>query len=207
MNGIDLIPVARREARAKRARLRGWGFAAGGYTAVVAGGLLLLNVLPGDAPTLLRHEVAAVEGRIAEQTQQLTALKAKLLEAESHLRLLREVGEQPDWGMLLAVVAGVRGETVAVQSMVLEEAPPPAPDRRAAGSTPAAEGESKATGNGRTYVLHVSGLGQTQAEAAGFVLRLERTGLFERVSLVGSGRQVHQGMDLVGFTVRCELKG
>ena len=57
----------------------------------------------------------------------------------------------------------------------------------------------------RSFVLHVSGYGQTQAAVARYILQLERSGLFDRVHLLKTTREPFLAGTAVAFQIDCTI--
>jgi hypothetical protein len=57
------------------------------------------------------------------------------------------------------------------------------------------------------FVLNIAGLARSQLAVSQFILRLEQTGLFDRVSLIDTARETFLGGPATGFKLECSLTG
>jgi hypothetical protein len=138
----------------------------------------------------------------------LATARAELDGVESLLRSSRAITDQPDWSALLGLLStkagndvflrscGVRPRDPAAYAAPVKPAGPPA--RPAAGGKPPPPPDP-------TVLVALAGLGASQASVSQFALRLEATGLFDRVRLLETSREVAVGLQLVSFRIECTL--
>ena len=177
---VNLVPVARREARRRRARGRAWLAAGAVYLLCwLAAGTVARAGGSGGEQRLLR-EHALTQTRVDEASADATALGRELDRVMLELRAQRAVGRQPDWSLLLALLSGTLGDEVVLRSVDLEGRPP-------------------------GFVLAFLGLAQSQADVSRFVLRLEEISLFESVKLVDARREPFLDGHAVRFGIECVL--
>ncbi len=192
MIAVNLIPAARREAQARRRRLRLWGVGLGAY----AGVLLLVHVLlfgqfahpDGQRLETQRQRIEAARasaGRLAQ------AAREELADAQRQLQFVQSVGRQPDWGRLLEIVSGNLGEGLVLESCGL---------RRGGKSEKAADAE-------QAIQLALSGLAKAQSDVSAYILRLEETKLFDRVRLIRTSAQTFENEKVVAFELECTVLG
>jgi len=112
------------------------------------------------------------------------------------------VGEQPDWGMLLSLLASKLGDDAALSLCSLEPVQPLAVGVKGP-ANPGAD-RAKETGRPQQLKLVLKGNARTQEAASTFVLALEKTGAFDRVNLVETQRD-QKGEVGVAFEVVCEM--
>jgi hypothetical protein len=123
------------------------------------------------------------------------------------------VAHQPDWSVLLGLLAQSLGEEIVLTSCKLESQPPtpdaPAPMPRPGAAAPAPESTAAAAAlrepGARRYTLQISGIGRTQSSVSQFVLRLERLGLFERVTILKTARELFGEHDSIGFRLEATM--
>jgi hypothetical protein len=209
---VNLIPLHRRRAKARRARTRAWFGIAGGYAVllIVAGVALMLTA--GTARSSMK-DLAKAASEIDRSTQKLNAVRAVLAEAQQTLASARAVSDQPDWSILLALMVQSQGEDIVLNRCELtparDELPPPGPAQQPPpmpGAVQTISLSSKPRSSNRV-IMHVGGLGRSQAAVAQFVLQLEATDLFEHVNLLQTSRQEFLGSEVVAFDLDCPLKG
>jgi len=196
VNGINLIPAPRRRARIARAHLRGWaaGWAFSGLALLV--GCLVIRTSWGGARSALAEEVDQATRTIRVSNRQAEILRRRLADARWKLESGRAVGQQPDWSILLALLAKNLGDDVVLERCQLFPADP-------------APAEASATGAmaGGRYVFEIDGLARSQLAVSRFVLRLEKTGLFDQVRLISTSRRTFLGQKAVAFRLECLLQG
>jgi Tfp pilus assembly protein PilN len=216
-HGVNLIPLHRRRAKARRARTRAW-FAIGGTYAVVLTIAAVALTFASSSTCVPAKDLRKAESEIERSNQQLTAVRTVLAEAQQTLASARAVSDQPDWSMLLVLLAKSTGDDVVLNrceitpvkddaAPTIPGAPPPAPPVappvQTVGLTPKAAVSRSA---GRAD-LRLAGIGRSQAAVAQFVLQLESTDLFEHVSLLQTTRQEYLGGEAVAFELDCPLRG
>ncbi len=118
------------------------------------------------------------------------------------------VNGQPDWSMLLASVARLRGDDVVLKSCGLDAAAETIrekpPEKVADKTTPVAS-PAPMTLPARA-IVRLQGYGRSQAAVGQFVLRLEQTGLFDDVLLVKTNREPFLDDHAMSFQLECQLK-
>jgi Tfp pilus assembly protein PilN len=215
MNRVNLIPMNRRRAKARRVRMRAWIAIDGviGVIAVVAAGFVLAASAVNRAPT---NDLAKISDEIARSNKQLQATRIALAEGLQTLASTSAASDQPDWSLLLAALAGRQGDDIVLSrceiSPVKDEGHAPLPASPTppvqAVSMPAKPAATPALSHVAGHVLlHVSGLGRSQAAVAQFVLQLEASDLFERVTLLQTTRQEFLGGEAMAFELDCPLRG
>lgn len=214
MRGVNLIPAPRRQARQRRAIVRRWVTAAAAY----AGAMLVLSVAvrlgwdPGDRT--LSDQIQRATQRVAELGARLGKLGPQLAQAQSSLETSRMVTQQPDWSILLGWLSNTISEDVVLRECRLT----PVSAEKQAGETDAGavqavhrNQEQDAPWRGATppqaFVFHLRGLGGSQQAVSEFVLRLEGSGLFDRVTLIETHREPFLSSTAIAFELRCPLSG
>lgn len=196
---VNLIPTVRREAKRRRRRRAVCAVACGAYAALLACGLGAAHLLwDADVDGLpAGQRLAATEEDIRRLERQDGEARAKLAKTRATLEANRVVAEQPDWSVLLALLARTTGEDVVLQAVSVA---PPLPG--GAASTPAAASANTAKPLS-DVVLELTGVGQSQLAVSRHVLRLEQTGLFAKVALIDSNRQPFLNNPAIAFRLQC----
>jgi hypothetical protein len=220
MNGINLIPAPRLAARRRRAHRR--------YcVAGCAGWALLSLALAGAAHAVWHEQDPQAAERLAkvteemQRTERVTAgLRAQLAAAQSTLRANQAIVSQPDWSILLGLLGREVGNDVVLKGCrvrlgVLSRGPAPAPapapraDARRPGNrqvAPAPQPEPAASQAPEpTFILEASGMALDHAAANRFLLRLEQTGLFSKVTLLDTTREPFFDKNAIAFRLECGL--
>jgi len=180
---INLLPRETLAARAKRRWTRRWAIAAGGGVVALGVGVAG-NVVPGmTGQDAIERRFETVRARMLELDRELPAARAALEGATGRLRAAERVQVRPDWGALLAYLDRLRGEDVVLE-------------RVGVSSTP-----------GGRVVLTIGGLSGEQGREGGLVLGLERSGLFEKTTLVKTQRVNVQGGERISFEVESVFAG
>lgn len=211
MEAVDLIPSTRRELLRRRMRARAWIGTGCAYA------VLLACALAGAAAAWPRDQEtpsAALAAATVENEQhrsRLTEMSAEIAQKQRELAANKAVGNQPDWSILLALVAEALGPEAALREANLvtqieapepasgTPAPPPA-GPAAAQAAPALDAEPR-----RSFSLTISGIAKSQVTVNEVVRRLEATGLFERIVLIETKREGTEEQDLTAFRFRCQL--
>lgn len=194
MRGVNLIPARRRLARQRRMRLTVWSVAALAYAGALVLAYLGAAAREGPAGRDWNADIVKVEAEAAEFGVQLARVREDTHRQESALNAAAAVEDQPDWSMLFALLARTAGQTVWIESAALK---PEAPGARSGSTGPRSPAR---------LVLAVSGLGESHEAVTSFVLALESTGLFERVTPLEMRRQQANAIEVVAFRIECVLE-
>lgn len=212
---VDLIPGPRRAQRKRRVRIRVWAVGVGAYGAALAG------LLAGTAAawetdnatpaTQLSHLEKENDLRKRDESR----LSGMILERQRELTASRSVEHQPDWSILMALLARAMGPDSALRSaqLVQEVVQPAQAAPAAAAKPPAGQGAAQAKEEApqqpqpRVFTLRLSGVARSQGAVSGVVNRLEESGVFSRVELQEARREPGAGPDAVAFSIQCRLGG
>lgn len=196
MDRINLIPQARQHARRRRVRTRLWIGLALSYAVSAAG---LSAVYRGassshDLASLL-GELAAYEAELTQLDNQQNSLRPQLSEQTLILAAERSISDQPDWSLLLTYLAGeVLGDQVVLSGCELAPATP-------------GQGTNEADAiDDAPLTLTLTGYARTTPDVSRFILRLERVGLFDKVTLTRTNREPYLSGQAIAFEARCLMK-
>ena len=187
MTCINLIPAHRIERRRTRVRLRRWCVGCTVYCAAVWAACFVYTAVNDRTGEDLSGEIAATRARIAEASGGIASVGSQLTEARRKLDASRAVTMQPDWSVLLALVANSREKQVVLSHCQVQG--------------------DDAGSPGRTYEVRIQGLGETQPAVSRFVLRLEQLALFDRVQVIKIHRVPVRDFEAVAFELACALGG
>jgi len=188
-SGVNLIPAPLlAQRRRQRSVRRGVRVTAAYLTLLLAATLGYLGVHAphaADADTGSARSSLASE-RVSLLQKQLKTTKRQLIETDRQLQGSRVLSERPDWSTLLRLVSLAAGPDVVLRDFTL----------RTTGPTITAGAD-----------VAVAGLASDPWAVSRFVLRLEESGLFDRVTLESSRREPFRDRSATAFSLRCELRG
>ena len=219
MNGINLVPAPRLAARRRRAHRR--------YCiAGCAGWAVLSLALAGAAHAIWHEQDPQAAERLAKVTEEMqrtervtTGLRTQLAAAQSTLRANQGIVSQPDWSILLGILGREVGNDVVLKSCRVRVG---VPSRGAAPAPAAPRADARRPGNRQsappsppepaasqppepTFILESSGMALDHAAANRFLLRLEQTGLFSKVTLLDTTREPFFDKNAIAFRLECAL--
>lgn len=204
--GVNLIPQAKLVARKRVRRVRAWCVAGSIYAGALGVAWASVHLLGRDEHTALAAEIEALQEQIDQDNEAALALRPRLDAALATLAANRSVGSQPDWSLLLSLVADMLGDEVVLSACELEDGAPPGPfTADAPGANKEASGASVDHDVLRRYTLRLVGLGKSHGAVLGYVRTLEKTQLFESVKLVETRPEPFGDTSAIGFKIECLL--
>lgn len=202
MIAINLLPSVYLSARAARRRLRAWGLATVVLSAIYAVSIATYYATQGPRGPELTGRIAAVESRLTRTRQEIARTGATLRSKLAEQAAAHAVGTHPDYSVLLRLISSLREGQVALESVMIATSEPAAAVR---GAKPAPGAPASPS-----IRLELSGLARTPSAVAGYVLRLEKTGLFTKVDLVETSPRAPgpaRAVEATGFKVRATFAG
>ncbi|HSZ56394.1 MAG TPA: PilN domain-containing protein [Tepidisphaeraceae bacterium] len=198
MNRANLIPLARQLRDQRAARLRRWAWIIGGLCCLILATLAYFaagNSLAGGPPP---QEFSKAAAELSKANQQAASLRASLATEKQRLRSRQLIFRQPDYSLLLRLIAQQVDEDVVLSRCEFGRASDF--DRasefgRARGAAPLSRTPSDA--------LQLSGFARSQPAVAAFMLQLESTGIFQKVTLVRSNEQPLLSGEVAAFEILC----
>jgi Tfp pilus assembly protein PilN len=186
MNRANLIPLQRQLRHARRARLRAWSVLLGAIAGslLLACGVLFLDPSQTSAPA--PDAFTKVAGELAQTNQETATVRRQLAALREQVNSRRFVLEQPDYSLLLSMISQVVDDSVVLDQCELSS-----------GGTQSNPSQGQ--------VLKVGGFARSQSAVAGFMLQLETTGIFKKVTLVRSQEQPVLDRQAAAFQVQCLL--
>lgn len=192
MNGVNLIPAGRLYARRRTARLHLWVGIAPACAVMLAGLYGYLLMTWDTATTPLSSQELAVESEVSAARARLTQARLALSESNRVLAAKKAVGDQPDWGLLLALLADKTGPEVVLSACLV-------------GAEVGAARPQARSDRPNRHLVAVDGYSLTQDGVSRFVLDLEQTGVFDAVKLVESRRAPVFSVSAVTFRIECVI--
>jgi Tfp pilus assembly protein PilN len=211
---VDLIPSPRRALRKRRLRTRLWTAGLSGYVAVLAallGGTAAAWETDNRTPAA---QLSHVEMENDLRRRDSSRLTASIIERQRELAASRSVEHQPDWSILMGLLARAMGPDAALRTAQLSqevvEAKAPvsaaaaAPTEAAGGAADPKAGAEPAP-PARAFTLRLTGVARSQGAVSGVVQSLEASGVFSRVELQEARREAGAGADAIAFNIFCRL--
>jgi hypothetical protein len=198
MNSVNLIPANRRAAAAREKRIRTWGIIGAGYALILLGVCGALAADTGEIRTASQAALKAQQ-RLDKVELEMTKASAALAATRVQLEAARAVGKHPDWSRLLAAIADLKGDRVALTQLELSSVgvAPESTD-----GTPAAKTQAKQ----RSYALRIAGLAEEAKDASAFVAALEASQVFDEVLLQEAKSARFNDRDIVTFRIGAVLR-
>ena len=181
MKSVNLIPAPRRDAKRRRRQRNACLAVCGAYAALLAGAVGMAHVAFSGTGRALDEQLGAAEADVRRIEQGAEHARRELASARATIEANRTVAEQPDWSVLLALLAKTTSDDVILRGVTI--APPIMSASQASAAARAANAGPP------DAVLEVMGVGRTQLAVSRHVLRMEQTGLFSKVMLVDTGRE------------------
>jgi hypothetical protein len=201
---VNLIPALRLEKRSRLNRLRTWAAALGIYGALLGGAYAACLAFGDDDGKVVLEKMRQSTERFRKAGKEIHCLRVSLAEASNQIAAARSLAQSPDWSLLLAMVAKNLNDDVVLERCSLapvDTGPDDKPSAPPAGAARAGEVLYQ------RYLLDLSGFAQTQTGVSQFVLRLEKSRLFDGVRLIGTQRRPFMDGQAVSFRIECALSG
>lgn len=197
----NLIPAARRHRACLRSRVRTWSVVTAAYAAIVALGVFL--ALMGREDTSATQQAIDALAADAERLQEdIRFLGSSIAAQATLLQAHRSLQADPDWSLLLALVASRVDDDVALTGIQLA---PRRADRSAEEDPP--DAAAPASPGAAAYELVLTGRAPSQGRVTDFVLDLEGLGVFDSVAILDAQRDSESAAEESGvrFVILCLL--
>ena len=165
-------------------------------------------------------QLLTVRQDVSDIEQLLKQVKNELEDTRTTLNATKLVENQSDWSILLALLAGEVDDDIVLKACKIEPMNSDSvseqgtasisPLKRLAGSLASnsePEEKQRIHVESELFLIDLQGYGLTQRAVSLFVLRLERTGLFEKVTLKETRREPFMNDQAIAFQVKCYLQG
>ena len=200
IRAVNLIPAQRLKARQRRRRVERWTAGTLSYGLALVGVSCVLHLMSVGGERAVATELEQTRAKFQAVNAAIEKIQPKLAEAQTTLVANRSIGGQPDWSILLALLAELLGDDAMLVSCELK----PLTDDWSGDRSESLREPAKAT-MAAQYLLRLAGLGQTQAAVSNYLLRLEQTGLFESVSLIETSTVPFHTGSAVAMRIECVL--
>jgi hypothetical protein len=205
----NLIPAWRLLKRSRLNRVRTWATVLGIYGSLLGATYVACLVFGADDGQAVLEQMRHSTERFRKAGKEIHTLRASLTEASRQIAAAHSLAQNPDWSLLLAMVARELSDDVVLDRCSLAPVDTGADEKPSA--APAGTARTEAHGAGEVlyqrYLLDLSGFAQTQTGVSQFVLRLEKTRLFESVRLVKTQKRQFMDSQAVSFRIECALNG
>src|SRR5690606_4223871 len=119
MTSVNLIPVARRDARRRRVQVRFWVGASSAYAAIVLIVIVIAKMLWAFDNDALTRQVAAARSELERSESTIKELRTQLQQARQTWESNNAVGPQPDWSVLLSLLADLTDSEIVLRSCAI----------------------------------------------------------------------------------------
>src|SRR5205814_616042 len=131
-----------------------------------------------------------------ELNRNVSSVRPQVSDAQARLEVVQAVSGQPDWSLALSLLGRLVENDVSLTRCKLDPIYVQRTNKTNPKSSPAGDELAGVT-------VALEGSARSQAAVSGFVLRLERSGLFSRVDLLQSAREA--GNELTTFKIECSI--
>jgi hypothetical protein len=139
--------------------------------------------------------------QIEDTRAALSLLQPRLSDSQTTLAASRTIGDQPDFSILMSLLASLLDEETVLSEVEVYPYDPTGASMPGARRTVSLTDAESVT----VYELRINGYGRSQSAVSEYVLRLERCGLFRKVHLLDTHKQPFLRDDAVAFRVECAL--
>jgi len=205
----NLIPAWRLQKRSRLNRVRTWATALGVYGVLLGATYVACLAFGADDGQAVLEQMRHSTERFRKAGKEIHTLRASLTEASRQIAAAHSLAQNPDWSLLLAMVARELSDDVVLDRCSLAPVETGADEKPSAGPAGAARAEALGAGEVlyQRYLLDLSGFAQTQMGVSQFVLRLENSRLFESIRLIKTQKRQFMDSQAVSFRIECALSG
>ncbi len=203
------MPAWRIERRSRLNRMRTWATVLGIYGVLLGGAYAACLAFGADDGKVVLEQMRQSTARFGKAGKEIRGLRASLTEASRRIAASRALAQNPDWSLLLAMVARDLSDDVVLERCSLAPVDAGAEEKPSAPPSGAARAEALGAREVlyQRYLLDLSGFAQTQTGVSQFVLRLENSRLFESVRLIKTQKRQFMDGQAVSFRIECALSG
>jgi hypothetical protein len=119
MKSVNLIPAARLSARRRRAHAKRCIAGCSLYAVLAMAAELACRGIWGQADASLPVRLADAQAVVERSARDLAATRADMDAAQSTLRASRSIAEQPDWSVLMNLLALKEGDEIVLRQCLL----------------------------------------------------------------------------------------
>ena len=180
--------------------MRSWIIACTAYALGILGAFAFCLSTSDGPGAALADDIAKATVETEKWDRQVRMLRGKVGKARLTLEANRAVGEQPNWAVVLALLAKNLDDDLVLKRCKLE--PEPVEKTKSKGKKSA---KDEPAPKPKRFILDISGFGRSQKAISQFVLRLEASTLFEKVTALKTNRETFLTGKAMAFQIRCLL--
>ena len=199
MKCVNLIPASMRDAQRRRRHAKRWLAVWSAYGLLLLAACAVCHAVSGGDHHAVSDEIARTSAKVNNARTVVAALGKELADAQLKLEGNLTVGGQPDWGVLLAVIAKSLREDVLLHDCRL------LPTVGTQSGTGDAQAGQQASAAQESFAVEIAGFGRSHAAVARFVMRLRKTTLFDKIRLTQTSLQMLKNRKAVAFELECTL--
>lgn len=203
---VNLVPQQRQQARCRKARMQFWMGSCGGYALLWVMALLVIKFIGIAGPEALGSDLEKINNRAKEVEADLAQLRSDLGRSNAELAAAQKIGSQPDWSVLLSLLASTLGDSIVLrdcQLMTDQASDSAASKGKITTFLQEAVSADKPIADLGNIQLQIGGLGLNQQAVSEYVLRLEQLDLFSQVKLVETRREPFLDSQAIAFHIQC----
>lgn len=203
LGGVNLLGRAHVAASLQRRLFKRWSKGLFLYVVVLAGLAVTLWGRDGKGDEL-KEASEILDSKIESRARELAEASSRATVLRKQMRAAEAVGQHPDWGGVLAIVASKASGRVVLTGMSLNvtDAPKPA-DAAARAAKPKAEG-TKEVAAPRTATIILFGQAQGLAPVTDYAILLEEMNQFDSVKVKDSAESGDGGT--TRFEIVCKME-
>lgn len=205
MTTINVIPASRILARVRRRRLTLWVWGNGAYASLIAALMIAGSVMRHADHSAITSRLTAARDSNNRLRLQIAELASRTSAARRMIAVHDEVSAQPDFSILLMAVATCLGDNASLTRMELTPVLEAVPARTS--QNPEVRNAPPPPPLLVAYRVELAGLAHSLKDVSDLVLRLENAGIFDKVELLVTQREVRAGREAVSFQLRGTLSG
>ncbi len=204
MTSVNLIPVPRLIARRRATVLRRWAWASGVYAACLAGAY-------GGVAAAWDYDRGGLQRTVDIESKGNNDRRARRQELDlgyersrAMLEANRAVGQQPDWSILLRLLAKQAANSIVLRDCQVQPLAEPvvvAPGKKEL--TPVSNADVQPA----RYMVKMRAMAKDLGAVSAFAVRLRECALFEKVDVMESKREPFMAGEAVSFRLECLLTG
>ena len=183
-----------------------WMGSCGGYALLWLVAFFVLRLIGIGGPNALGSDLEKINNRAKEVEADLAQIRSNLGRSNSELAASRKIGSQPDWSVLLSLLASTLGDSIVLRDcQIITDQASDSTSSKANRTTFLQEAVStrKTITDMGTVQLKIGGLGLNQQAVSEYVLRLERLELFSHVKLIETRREPFLDSQAIAFHLQC----
>jgi hypothetical protein len=193
MNNVNFIPSYRRAAEQRRRRLTQWIILGIAYGVFLATAIASGYAVWGGGGAALAEELENIRTQMKVTNSEIAAMRGELEAKGKTLRAEQIVVSQPDWSLLLALLARSLSDGAVLTQCDLKPEVPAGAATVAAQPVPA------------SFSLRLSGYGKALSPVLQFAQELERAGLFDQIRLVKTDPEPFMSGTAIRFQMECTM--